>query len=123
MRLWFVQKGIKSFLLIPIIVNQEYWGIVGLEDCDKPRVWSEMDTGVLKTFATSLASAIERKKNVAVSAATAAVKSAVLFVAEPLKTSALPNIPLAAFAVTLPLLAASHEAGNNVAASVKSFIA
>ena len=62
MRLWFVQKGIKSFLLIPIIVNQEYWGIVGLEDCDKPRVWSEMDTGVLKTFATSLASAIERKK-------------------------------------------------------------
>ena len=59
---WFVQKEIKSLLIVPIIVNQEYWGTIGLEDCHKPRLWSEMDRGVLKTFATSLASAIERRK-------------------------------------------------------------
>ena len=54
--------GVLSFLLVPIRINQELWGFVGFEDCKKERVWKEADRGVLKTFASSLASAIERKK-------------------------------------------------------------
>ena len=53
---------IKSILIVPLFVGPEFWGFVGFDDCQKPRVWNEMDKGVLKTFASSLASAIERKR-------------------------------------------------------------
>jgi PAS domain S-box-containing protein len=54
--------GIKSILIVPLFVGPEFWGFVGFDDCSKPRVWNEMDKDVLKTFASSLASAIERNK-------------------------------------------------------------
>jgi len=57
---------IKSILIVPLFVGQEFWGFVGFDDCRQPRIWSEMDKGVLKTFASSLASAIERNRTEAV---------------------------------------------------------
>jgi PAS domain S-box-containing protein len=54
--------NVQSILISPIFVDEEFWGFIGFDDCTTPRAWSEMDKGILKTFASSLSSAIERKK-------------------------------------------------------------
>jgi PAS domain S-box-containing protein len=53
---------VQSLLVVPIFVDEEFWGFVGFDDCRLPRVWNDIDKGILKTFASSLASAIKRKR-------------------------------------------------------------
>lgn len=54
-------QGIKSILLIPIFVGNEFWGYVGFDDCTKEKVWSEAETALLLSFADSISNALERK--------------------------------------------------------------
>ncbi|MBC7850951.1 MAG: PAS domain S-box protein, partial [Chitinophagaceae bacterium] len=56
------RQRVQSLLIVPLFVNQNFWGFVGLDDCQQSRIWTEMDETVLKTIASSLASSIERKK-------------------------------------------------------------
>ncbi len=54
--------GIKSLLFCPIFVQGAFWGFIGMDDCKQERIWREIDKDILKTFASSLASAVERRK-------------------------------------------------------------
>lgn len=54
--------GIQSLLFCPIFVHGEFWGFIGMDDCRQERAWREIDKDILKTFASCLASAIERRK-------------------------------------------------------------
>lgn len=54
--------GIQSLVLCPIFVLGEFWGFIGMDDCRQERTWREIDKDILKTFASCLASAIERRK-------------------------------------------------------------
>ncbi len=53
-------QGIMSILALPVMVNQKFWGFVGFDDCTTARIWSQQERDVLRSFAGSLARAIER---------------------------------------------------------------
>jgi signal transduction histidine kinase/CheY-like chemotaxis protein/PAS domain-containing protein len=54
-------QDILSILLIPIYVEEYFWGFVGFDDCTNERKWSEAETALLISFADSISNAIERK--------------------------------------------------------------
>ncbi|MCH7397959.1 ATP-binding protein [Belliella sp. DSM 107340] len=54
-------QDIKSILLIPIFINQRFWGYVGFDDCTYERVWSDAESALLLSFADSISNALERR--------------------------------------------------------------
>jgi diguanylate cyclase (GGDEF)-like protein len=56
------QEGIRSLLLVPLQLNGEFWGIIGLADCQRERSWSKYEESALMTMAASLSSALERQQ-------------------------------------------------------------
>jgi len=55
-------QDIVSILVLPIHVDNEFWGFVGFDDCNSEREWSEAETSILASFATSIANAIIRRR-------------------------------------------------------------
>lgn len=54
--------GVKSLLLVPIIVNGEWWGFIGFDQCSYEREWIEIEIDALKTAARLFTAAIARSK-------------------------------------------------------------
>jgi signal transduction histidine kinase/DNA-binding NarL/FixJ family response regulator len=50
----------RSVLSIPIIVEDEFWGFIGLEDCKTDRVFSENDTAVVHSWGLLAVNTIQR---------------------------------------------------------------
>lgn len=48
--------GVVSILIVPIPVNGKLWGFMGFDDCHTQRRWSEDETAVLMTMATTIGS-------------------------------------------------------------------
>ena len=53
-------QNILSLLNVPIFVNNEFWGFIGFDDCQRPREWNNYEKSSLLTMAGSLGSAITR---------------------------------------------------------------
>ena len=47
-------------MVLPIIVNDIFWGFVGFDECKYEREWSEIEYSILNAFSSSLERAIER---------------------------------------------------------------
>ena len=56
----FIEHRTLSFISVPIMVDGEWWGFLGFDDCRVERVWTSAEIDVLKTVAAVIASAIER---------------------------------------------------------------
>ncbi|WP_143961531.1 response regulator [Litoribacter populi] len=54
-------QEIKSILVIPIFYSDKFWGFIGYDECYEERDWSEAEVSLLKSFAKTIANAIERK--------------------------------------------------------------
>jgi len=54
-------QGIKSILLVPIMVKNEFWGFIGFDYCKSDRIWSESEISILQTTAANLGGVIERE--------------------------------------------------------------
>lgn len=50
-----------SLVGVPINVKGKWWGLLGLDDCEYERVWSESEIAVLETAAASIGGALERE--------------------------------------------------------------
>ncbi|MEO8582937.1 MAG: ATP-binding protein, partial [Flavitalea sp.] len=59
-----IQKcsGAKSMAAIPVLLGKQFWGFVCFHDCKTERKWTETEFSILKSFAVTLGSAIERNQ-------------------------------------------------------------
>ncbi|MEO0770638.1 MAG: GAF domain-containing protein, partial [Cyanobacteria bacterium J06649_4] len=53
----------RSLLGVPITVDGQWWGLLGLDDCLYERLWSEAEIAVLETAATAVGSALARDQS------------------------------------------------------------
>ncbi|MEM6866972.1 MAG: GAF domain-containing protein [Cyanobacteria bacterium P01_C01_bin.121] len=51
-----------SLLTVPIFVDEQFWGVIGFDDCTTERIWSDGETAALETAAACIGSAIERER-------------------------------------------------------------
>jgi PAS domain S-box-containing protein len=58
----FERQKVLSSLAIPIFLKEYFWGFVGFDLCVTEREWSEAEFSILRSFASSLSTAIERKQ-------------------------------------------------------------
>ncbi len=56
-------QGIKSILMAPVRVHDQLWGLVGLEDCRRARVWSPPEADALRAVAGTLGAALQRRED------------------------------------------------------------
>lgn len=57
------QQGIISMLMMPIIVEDYFYGFIGFDDCTSNNAWTEDEISYLASVSTNLALAIERKQS------------------------------------------------------------
>ncbi|MBN2538939.1 MAG: PAS domain-containing protein, partial [Deltaproteobacteria bacterium] len=55
-------QSILALAIFPIFVENEWWGFIGFDDCETPRVWSSAEIGALRIAAGTIGSAIQREK-------------------------------------------------------------
>lgn len=55
-------QKIVSLLAMPIFVENNWWGFLGLDDCETERLWSKSEIRAMETFAGNLGAAIYRKQ-------------------------------------------------------------
>ncbi|OPX80275.1 MAG: Bacterioopsin transcriptional activator [Methanosaeta sp. PtaB.Bin039] len=54
--------GTLSVLIVPIMVEDLFWGFIGLDDCHRERLWNEGEVSLLIGFAGSVGGSILRKR-------------------------------------------------------------
>lgn len=55
--------GTRAALVVPIRVEDAFWGVVGFDDCHRERRWSAEEEGVLAAAAASLGAALRRARD------------------------------------------------------------
>jgi PAS domain S-box-containing protein len=58
-----VANEIKSILILPIYIENEFTGFIGFDDCSNEKKWSEDEIKILQTLATNISSALKRNKS------------------------------------------------------------
>ncbi|WP_414565773.1 EAL domain-containing protein [Anabaena sp. CCY 9613] len=56
------RDGIKSLLLVPLRLEEQFWGCLGLADCSTERHWSKHEESTLLTMAASISGAWQRQQ-------------------------------------------------------------
>jgi diguanylate cyclase (GGDEF)-like protein len=57
-----IRDGIQSLLLVPLRLENEFWGYLGLADCTFERHWSRHEESTLLTMAASIISTHQRQQ-------------------------------------------------------------
>jgi PAS domain S-box-containing protein len=55
------QAGIRSSMIVPVIVDDRWWGYIGIDDCSDDRTWHAAEIDAVRVVASTLGSAIERE--------------------------------------------------------------
>jgi signal transduction histidine kinase/CheY-like chemotaxis protein len=58
----FKDYQIRSFLVIPIFLHNDFWGFVSFDDCRRERVFSNEEEGILRSAGLLLANAVVRNE-------------------------------------------------------------
>jgi len=56
------KQDIKSFLILPVYVDDRFHGLMGFDNCSSERYWSNEERETLETITASLATAISRQQ-------------------------------------------------------------
>ncbi len=56
------RDGIKSIFLVPLCLEEKFWGYLGLADCSQERHWSRHEESTLLTMAASISGAWQRQQ-------------------------------------------------------------
>ncbi|MCL2633921.1 MAG: GAF domain-containing protein [Oscillospiraceae bacterium] len=57
---YFTSFDVKSVILIPLFLDEHFWGVVSLDDCISERYLSEEEISILRSISLIMASAINR---------------------------------------------------------------
>ena len=57
-----IRDGIQSLLLVPLRLENEFWGYLGLADCTFERHWSRHEESSLLTMAASIIGTRQRQQ-------------------------------------------------------------
>ncbi|MEH2022457.1 EAL domain-containing protein [Nostoc sp.] len=57
-----IRDGIQSLLLVPLRLENDFWGYIGLADCTFERHWSKHEESTLLTMAASIISTRQRQQ-------------------------------------------------------------
>jgi diguanylate cyclase (GGDEF)-like protein len=60
-RQFLMQDGVLSVLVIPIIVEMEFWGFIELHQCTQAYEWSPQEISIMFAMAASMSAAIQRQ--------------------------------------------------------------
>jgi PAS domain S-box-containing protein len=58
----FIDGNIKSIVLVPIMVDNRYWGFIGFDDCNNNRIWTDNEKSILITISSLLGEVIKKNK-------------------------------------------------------------
>jgi PAS domain S-box-containing protein len=56
----FSPLGIKAFISVPIVIQGEFWGVLGIDECIAPHQWDESDIQFSQLVANAIAGTIIR---------------------------------------------------------------
>lgn len=56
----FIDKNIKSIILVPIMIDGNYWGFIGFDEMETDRTWSDNEESILVTMASTIGAVIKR---------------------------------------------------------------
>ncbi len=57
------EQGILAMMNLPIFIENEFFGYIGLDDCHQERIWSDDEMSFLHSVTINLAFAIEKQRN------------------------------------------------------------
>lgn len=55
-------RGVRSLIVIPVMVEGAWWGLLGLDDCIEERQWTDAERDSLRAAADMLGAAIARQR-------------------------------------------------------------
>lgn len=55
-------QGIASLIIAPIMVEADWWGFIGFDECRQERVWSPVEVSAVVTAANTLGAALTRQR-------------------------------------------------------------
>jgi len=58
-----IANEIKSILILPTFIKDEFSGFISFDDCSKEKKWTEDEINILQTLANNISSALERNRN------------------------------------------------------------
>lgn len=56
----FIDQNIKSIILVPILIDEIYWGFIGFDEMHHNRVWTDDEESILVTMASTIGGVIKR---------------------------------------------------------------
>ena len=62
-KLFFEEREISSFIVVPIFVDKKFWGGISFSDFNYERTWRKSDESILETMAATIGTFIDNKRN------------------------------------------------------------
>lgn len=63
-RAFFESQGVRSVLIVPIVVDENIWGLIGFEDCTAERAWTAVEIDTLRILGDVIGGSIVRQRYV-----------------------------------------------------------
>ena len=58
----FIDRNIKSIMLVPILIDGAYWGFIGFDECHSDRIWSTDEESILSALAGTIGEVIKKNR-------------------------------------------------------------
>lgn len=56
----FIDRNIRSIILVPIMIEGAYWGFIGFDECHSDRIWSNDEESILSAMAATIGEVIKK---------------------------------------------------------------
>ncbi|MDR1695649.1 MAG: response regulator [Endomicrobium sp.] len=62
-REWFSAQGILTVLIVPVFIQNEFWGVVGFDNCRSEKLFAEREVSVMRSGSLLVANALLRNED------------------------------------------------------------